>query len=192
MLLFPAKTRAGSRKAGARARSTSKQFAPAISCTEFSLALLSDRSEAEGVEGSAIRCSQATSEKCLNHLDNVELLVHDRQRAPLIERQARMADIEANHVSHLDVIAGGDLQVRMLIHQFCCFPMRRSSFGAGISGPVLQRRRRKTRVERRITPAQSDDGLLVLGNRLYVGPDVQSRNQAGGHAVRDWILFKNS
>ena len=66
----------------------------------------------------------------------------------------------------------------MLIHHLRHRPVRGAGRGSVIARPVMQRRRRETRVESSIALAHADDGLLRLRNRLHVGPDLQRRQQA--------------
>ena len=58
------------------------------------------------------------SEEGLNDVDDLILGVQHRQQAPFVEGQARVRDIEADHVAYAKIILPGDLQVSVLIHDF--------------------------------------------------------------------------
>jgi hypothetical protein len=62
-------------------------------------------------------------EEGLNDFDNVVRGIEDRQGSPLVEGQARMTDIEGDHVAHAQVIVGRDLQICMLVHHLGGLPM---------------------------------------------------------------------
>jgi hypothetical protein len=58
------------------------------------------------------------SEEGLNDVDDLILGVEHRQQTPFIKGQARVRDIEADHVAYAKIILCGDLQVPVLIHHF--------------------------------------------------------------------------
>ena len=56
-----------------------------------------------------ISASRETGANGAYLFDNVEPGIDNRQHSPFIESQARMADVETDHVSHFNVVARSDL-----------------------------------------------------------------------------------
>jgi len=76
-------------------------------------------------------------EKRLNHFLHAVLRVDHEYLAPFVERQARMRDVERDHVADFQIGACGNPQIGVLIHQAENFP-------AFIGGDIARRRRART------------------------------------------------
>src|SRR4051794_23638246 len=121
------------------------------------------------------------SEKCTNHVDDAVLRIEDRQSTPLVKCQAWMRYVKGDHVTNAQIILWGNLHVCVLIHHPCQDPLRCHRFGRDISWSVVQRRRRKPRIERRIPLTHCDNCLVLPWNRLHIRPDLERRQKASAH-----------
>jgi hypothetical protein len=95
-----------------------------------------------------------------------------------------MRDIKCNHVADADIVSLGNVKISMLIHHPSERPVLRRSDRLRAPRPVMHRRNRQPGIERRVSLAQSDDGLFLLGQLVHVSPKLQSRLQAWFHAPR--------
>src|SRR5438270_13448699 len=59
---------------------------------------------------------RAQSKESLHQIDHTIIRIQHRHVAPFIECQARMRDVEANHVPNTNVVAWRNVHVGMLVH----------------------------------------------------------------------------
>jgi hypothetical protein len=98
-----------------------------------------------------------------------------------------MGNIEADHVSHPDVVAVPDLKEGMLIHHLDQLPAGGRNGRGLVTRPVMQDGCGQSRIECGIALAHGDNGFPALGHRLHIGPKLESRQQAPAHLMGDWV-----
>src|SRR6202453_1548243 len=177
MQLLLARIRATLTSSGATAWKVSNNYARSISSITSKLCV--ENAELAGLkEGSY-------------DIDDLKVSIQDRQRTPFVKGQARMADIEADHIADANIVFGANLQERMLIHHSCDCPMRWSYLRSSISGSEVQRRYRKAGVKGRVALAHAYYRFLRLRNRLHIGPYVQGRQEPRIHLMSNGVVSEN-